>query len=767
MSEVEKIDNGLADALGVGLGGGINPFGFPGNQGTGFSQPVSSTTPLFRQLRYYLISNFRQIISQCYAEIGLFQAVCNVPVDDALRGGITIKSKQLSEEQIEALQISVDRDNDLTTAGQAAKWNRAYGGAGIIVLTDQDPETPFNIKALTADENLEFRAVDMWELFWDKQSTEGYDPTNQTENFDYYNYYGEQIHKSRVMRLIGVTAPSFIRPRLRGWGLSVFEPLVSSLNQYIKAIDVSYNIIDEAKVDVYKIKNLVNTLLSPNGAQKIYQRMQIANLSKNYNNALVMDSEDDWEQKQLSFAGIAEYMQSARMQIASDVRIPMLKLFGTPATGMNASDEDSIEVYNAMVESEVRNKLKYDILRMLEIKSQLLFGFVPDDLSLEFKPLRVLSGVQEEEVKTQKFNRLIQAKERGEISDMEFRDACNKGNLFDVKLDTKGISDVADTAEEGANDPAKSKDVDNPGANRVDTRKSRATEEGGADTEPPAPKSTDASPAKVTKTKNGNFILNESDFDESKHPRADDGKFGEGGGDEVHHSSYEKFSSKDIKPSKGGYFGEGFYVHKDKKETYQYGDSTHTYKLSKKPVFDLSGDKLKPETLGVFKDMGLDVEKIKTPSKFRSSLNIAISEIREKFPGEETVGIGAMKKLRSVLKEKGYIGIQFSHNDTDENMVIFEKKDLGLKNSLNLQPWKTLNKINRALANSAEFDRASYEADGGDSWVDPRRAEFFSNPGKVDESLWARAKEASVAAFGKDKWQFVTWWYKKQGGKFG
>ena len=40
------------------------------------------------------------------------------------------------------------------------------------------------------------------------------------------------------------------------------------------------------------------------------------------------------------------------------------------------------------------------------------------------------------------------------------------------------------------------------------------------------------------------------------------------------------------------------------------------------------------------------------------------------------------------------------------------------------------------------------------------------NPGKVDEALWSKAKKASVAAFGKIKYPFVTYWYKKQGGKF-
>lgn len=45
--------------------------------------------------------------------------------------------------------------------------------------------------------------------------------------------------------------------------------------------------------------------------------------------------------------------------------------------------------------------------------------------------------------------------------------------------------------------------------------------------------------------------------------------------------------------------------------------------------------------------------------------------------------------------------------------------------------------------------------------------ERIENPGKVDEALWSKAKEASRKAFGREKWPFITWWYEKRGGTFG
>ena len=66
--------------------------------------------------------------------------------------------------------------------------------------------------------------------------------------------------------------------------------------------------------------------------------------------------------------------------------------------------------------------------------------------------------------------------------------------------------------------------------------------------------------------------------------------------------------------------------------------------------------------------------------------------------------------------------------------------------------------------NSAEYDEASYEADGGDSWMLEERTALFDVTRAKDESLWKKcSREAS--GLDRDK-RFTIWLYKKLGGKF-
>src|SRR5262249_3357561 len=159
----------------------------------------------------------------------------------------------------------VDRHQVVESLKYARKWGRLYGGGGVLIITDQNPMRPLNIEAIGPDTPLEFRHVDMWGLYWTEQNTIGrLEVGGQLGGNmgDFYDYYGYRLHKSRVCRVVGKECPSFLRPRLRGWGMSELERLVRSLNQYMKNQDVIFELLDEAKVDVHRIQGFNTALIN-------------------------------------------------------------------------------------------------------------------------------------------------------------------------------------------------------------------------------------------------------------------------------------------------------------------------------------------------------------------------------------------------------------------------------------------------------------------------------------------------------------------------
>ena len=73
-----------------------------------------------------------------------------------------------------------------------------------------------------------------------------------------------------------------------------------------------------------------------------------------------------------------------------------------------------------------------------------MFGFIPDDMVLDFQPLRELSAEKEEEVKTKQFERIQKAFETGAMSLEEYRDACNKLDLLGIRLENENLPEGSD-----------------------------------------------------------------------------------------------------------------------------------------------------------------------------------------------------------------------------------------------------------------------------------------------------------------------------------
>jgi phage-related protein (TIGR01555 family) len=408
----------------------LNPYGTDSAQ-------ISNVGTIFDNLRWYLVSNLRQLLSQLYVEHGIVQTLIDQPVDDAFRSGFEIKTDQISKDEIERLKVYVEKNQVIANLMQAIKWARLFGGGAVMIITAQDPLTPLNLAAIKPETPLEFRAVDMWELYYAEQNLSGnlYPGGALGANIgEFYDYYGKKVHRSRVYRIIGKEAPSFIRPRLRGWGMSEIERLVRSLNQFLKNQDVIFELLDEAKVDVYKIKGLNTALMTNAGTAGVTQRIQTANMLKNYQNSITMDANDDYIQKQITFSGLSEVLLQIRQGIAADLKMPMTKLFGISAAGFN-SGEDDIENYNSMIEGEIRAKNKFTVVDVLSICCQKLFGFIPDDMMIEFNPLRILNAKEEEEVKNSQFNRVMAAYSSGLVADAEAKSSINKDSLLPIEID--------------------------------------------------------------------------------------------------------------------------------------------------------------------------------------------------------------------------------------------------------------------------------------------------------------------------------------------
>lgn len=379
---------------------------------------IASTAQLGYYNAYAPLTLQYQYLMYAYKSQPVLQTIIDMPTQDALRGGLEFGEGEVDKDDIKMLEDKLRDMSFYQTVKTGENWAQLFGGAAYIINTDEDPATEFNPKRLYG-KRLKIYSASRWEL----QSSSRWS--------QYYIFYGERIHGSRVFTIQGKEAPFQIRWTIQDWGLSKYEAMLEPFNIYLRTQQAIYDLMKEAKVDVYKFKGWLSQLASSAGTALALKRVQLSNQAKSTGNAVVMDAEDEYLQKQITFAGLADIWKENRLNLAQAARIPMNKLFGISASGFSTG-EDDLENYISMIDSEVREHLRPTLQYLLDLVQMNLFG---QDMGIawDFKPLRVMSSEQEENIKKSKHDRWYQDMQAGILNPQEYAQLCQKDGLITIE----------------------------------------------------------------------------------------------------------------------------------------------------------------------------------------------------------------------------------------------------------------------------------------------------------------------------------------------
>lgn len=423
------------------------PLGVNSTLGTA---PIQSANPMFYNNRYYMITNMRTLLNEMYIEHGIIQTMIDQPIEDGFRGGLKIISSELSNDEIIELEKKIEETEAVEKLIEALKWNRLFGGAGLIInVAGEDPRDVFDIETVGEGREIEFYSADRWELANNPYVLQpDLQPNGTMLEGVNFNYYGVEVNPSRVLILKGKAAPSLKRLQLQGWGMSELERLVSPMNKFLKNQNVIYELLDEAKLDVYSIDNYAGSVASGQ-EEAVKKRIMLTNYMKSYLNALILDAEDKFDQKQMSMEGVSEVLREARYDIASAMKMPVTKIFGMSSAGFNSGDDD-IENYNSMIERDVRTPAKNIIKTIVRLLCKATFDYIPEDIDIEFESLRIMKETEEESLRTSKYNRFRDLYINGLITKGEFYDLLNQENVIQQELKIKGDDEYYSMLDGGA-----------------------------------------------------------------------------------------------------------------------------------------------------------------------------------------------------------------------------------------------------------------------------------------------------------------------------
>ncbi|TBZ81406.1 anti-CBASS protein Acb1 family protein [Rhizobium leguminosarum] len=332
-------------------------------------------------------------LAAIYKSNWLGKKIVNIPAMDAVRKG---RDWQAEQDQIELIEAEENRLGYWQKLLEVKVKARLWGGAALFIGTgEQDLMQPLNVERVGKG------GIKYLTVLSRRDVTSG--PIEQdvlSEFFgkpSYYEVTGTasmvRIHPSRLAVFIGEPhGDNLLNFGInQGWGDSIIESVYTATkNADATAANIA-SLVFEANVDVFRIPDFMANLSDPAYSQRLLDRFMLAATAKGINRALLLDKEEEYERKQVSFATLPEVMQTFLQIAAGAADIPVTRLLGQSPAGMSATGESDMNNYYDRVSSIQTLEMKPAIYRLDECLIRSALGNRPPEVFYKWSPLKQMT----------------------------------------------------------------------------------------------------------------------------------------------------------------------------------------------------------------------------------------------------------------------------------------------------------------------------------------------------------------------------------------
>lgn len=261
-----------------------------------------------------------------------------------------------------------------------------------------------------------------------------------------------EVHASRCLVFKSTTKVDGVFPGWldyeRYWGLSsIYEGLEDSRSFGLTAQGTSH-LMQECSVGKYKLSNL-EQLVAESDYKSIENRLEAMDLQKSVINGVFLGEGEDYTRENVTFAGVPEIWDRQMMTVAGSYRIPVTKLFGRSAAGMNSTGEGDEENFNSYISGLQKAQLLPPLLKLMtalnfETKAVTGEGKSAPKLVIDFNPLSKKDQLKEAQIRETMSRADRNYVEAGILpGDEIIRNRFQGGFSIDTSVDEDYVPDLA------------------------------------------------------------------------------------------------------------------------------------------------------------------------------------------------------------------------------------------------------------------------------------------------------------------------------------
>lgn len=323
----------------------------------------------------------------------------DIPAFDSVREW---RNWQASADQIETLEAEEKRLNLQAKLLLAMVYGRLYGGAALFMgVGTDDPTEELNPERVGQGDLKYVHVLTRYDLSTNEMRRNPEDPWfGEPVNYTLATDTGAHltIHPSRIITFTGNRKPQ--RSLLTDpWGDSILARVRDALNNAALSGHAVAQMLTEAKLDVLKIPQLMSAhLATADSTERLRTRLATAMSLKSSVNALVLDKEEEYEQKQISFAQLPETLQQYLLIVSGAVDIPATRFLGQSPGGLNSTGDSDLKNYYDRIGAEQRLTLSPRLSRLDEVLIRSAHGTRDDAIHYAWPSLYQTSEKEHAEI---------------------------------------------------------------------------------------------------------------------------------------------------------------------------------------------------------------------------------------------------------------------------------------------------------------------------------------------------------------------------------
>lgn len=408
--------------------------------GLGSQGPLEATEyPLTRLTDNYALMN------SLYRDNWIVQNVVGIIPDDMCREGFLLTGSIKPEEQ-DAFDKAVRQTRVIDRINKGLRWGRLYGGAAALIIVDgqDDLSKPLDLGAIIPGAFKGLYVLDRWTGITPNTGVtfEYGDPVPESYNINTADGQTvSTVHHSRLIRFVGRELPQLEEYTELYWGASEVESLYKEVVAHDNVSANMAALTFRANIDTMEVQNLdqLFSMASGDAQRRFWSVMQAQSVMKSNFGYQLVNKGDQIENTQYTFTGLKDVYDAMCLNLCGCSHIPATKLFGRSPSGLNSTGESDIQNYYDYLSSQREMKLRPALEKLLPVLCMHCWGYVPDDIGIEFPPLWTPTAKEVAEIAKYKTETVVMAYQAGllnvDAAQKELKKLSDDTGLFDSITD--------------------------------------------------------------------------------------------------------------------------------------------------------------------------------------------------------------------------------------------------------------------------------------------------------------------------------------------